>query len=146
MIIDNALVPNVAVAAGLTGIFATASVAVLWLQTRGRLNHCGKELKRLASDLDTMAQSLCAFQVSSNETMQKVEEKISTAVEGALPVHLPAQSMNRTRRSRALSMKRRGDDEHLIAASLNIPSGELELLFKVEQLVADSAEYDFEYR
>jgi hypothetical protein len=44
------------------------------------------------------------------------------------------QSLNLTRRARALHMRRRGDESHTIAAALGIPHGEVELLFKLDQL------------
>jgi hypothetical protein len=44
------------------------------------------------------------------------------------------QSLNLTRRARALHMRHRGDEPHSIAAALGIPHGEVELLFKLDQL------------
>jgi hypothetical protein len=44
------------------------------------------------------------------------------------------QSMNLTRRARAMHMRRRGDEPHTIAAALGISHGEVELLFKLDRI------------
>jgi hypothetical protein len=44
------------------------------------------------------------------------------------------RSLNLTRRARAMHMRRRGEEPHTIAAALGIPRGEVELLFKLDQI------------
>lgn len=45
------------------------------------------------------------------------------------------QSMNLTRRTRALNMRHRGDEPHTIAAALGVSRGEVELLFKLDRIL-----------
>jgi hypothetical protein len=45
------------------------------------------------------------------------------------------QSLNLTRRARAMHMRRRGDEPHTIAAALGVPPGEIELLFKLDRII-----------
>lgn len=61
--------------------------------------------------------------------LKSVEEKA-----GALPqVSAPKPGMNMTRRSQVLRMHRRGERPEQIAAALNLPLNEVELLLKVHQ-------------
>jgi hypothetical protein len=46
-----------------------------------------------------------------------------------------SQSLNLTRRARALHMSRRGDEAHTIAAALGVSHGEVELLLKLDRIL-----------
>jgi biopolymer transport protein ExbB/TolQ len=51
------------------------------------------------------------------------------------PAHLPRAGFNLTKRSQALRMHRRGEDPERIAAALESPVQEIELLLKVHRIV-----------
>jgi hypothetical protein len=53
----------------------------------------------------------------------------------ALPVPFVRPSLNLTRRTQALRMRRRGESAESIAAALCTPRNEIELLFKVYEMV-----------
>jgi DNA-binding NarL/FixJ family response regulator len=102
------------------------------------------------------AQKLChAAQV----TMKTVREECAAAMEAAqtqytviasevhsakseLPIEIlpgtPRPSMNVTRRSQALRLHRNGDSPERIAAALEVPRQEIDLLLKVHQLVLNN--------
>ncbi len=69
------------------------------------------------------------------ELASKVEEASRPAPEPPVPVYAgPGQSLNLTRRARALHMHRRGDEPHTIAATLGISFEEMELLLKLDHM------------
>ncbi|MGA3239317.1 MAG: hypothetical protein ABSG03_23830 [Bryobacteraceae bacterium] len=102
------------------------------------------------------AQKLChAAQI----TMKTVREDCAAAIEAAQtqyaavaselqsaklqpPVEIlpgtPRPSMNVTRRSQALRLHRQGDSPERIAAALEVPRQEIDLLVKVHQLVLNN--------
>ena len=52
---------------------------------------------------------------------------------------LPKQTLNLTKRSQALRMNRRGDGPEQIAAALEMPLQEVDLLLKVHRIVVNNA-------
>ena len=50
------------------------------------------------------------------------------------------QALNLTKRAQVLRMHNRGESVHSIAAALQIPSGEVSLLLKIEHLTDADAE------
>jgi hypothetical protein len=54
---------------------------------------------------------------------------------GPPPPGMPRAALNLSKRSQALRMHRRGEAPHQIAAALEIPGQELELLLKVHRIV-----------
>jgi DNA-binding NarL/FixJ family response regulator len=102
------------------------------------------------------AQRLCH---AARITMKTVREECAAAIEAAQtqnaavaselqsaklqpPVEIlpgiPRPSMNVTRRSQALRLHRQGDSAERIAATLELPRQEIELLVKVHQLVLNN--------
>jgi DNA-binding NarL/FixJ family response regulator len=102
------------------------------------------------------AQKLCH---AARITMKTVREECAAAIEAAqtqctviaserqsaklpLPVEIlpgtPRPSMNVTRRSQALRLHRNGDSPERIAAALEVPRQEIDLLLKVHQLVLNN--------
>ena len=51
----------------------------------------------------------------------------------------PRSGLNLTKRSQVIRMSRRGERAENIAASLSLPRGEVDLLLKINALVANSA-------
>lgn len=147
MSIDNALILDVAVTGAAAAIVAVAGLVGYWLHTRKQFHECRKQLKGFGSDLNKLQHSLTSLMSSMERSMVKIEQSISAQEKEAAVLPQPVgQSINLTRRARALSMKRRGEDEHMIAASLNIPAGELDLLLKVDRLMTEFAEPNPVYR
>jgi DNA-binding NarL/FixJ family response regulator len=102
------------------------------------------------------AQKLCH---KAQVTMKTVREECAVAVEAAQarctviaselesakshpPVEIlpgtPRPSMNLTRRSQALRLHRKGDSSERIAAALEVPTQEIDLLVKVHQIVLNN--------
>jgi DNA-binding NarL/FixJ family response regulator len=102
------------------------------------------------------AQKLCH---AAHITMKTVREECAAAIEAAQtqytviaselqsarlppPVEIPPgtsrPSMNVTRRSQALRLHRKGDSSEQIAAALEVPRQEIDLLLKVHQIVLNN--------
>jgi DNA-binding NarL/FixJ family response regulator len=102
------------------------------------------------------AQKLCH---AARITMKTVREECAAAIEAAQAQYAvmaselesaklqpaveilpgtPRPSMNVTRRSQALRLHRRGDSAERIAATLEVPRQEIDLLLKVHQLVLNN--------
>lgn len=65
---------------------------------------------------------------------QLLEFRREPAPEAPIPAQ-PKPGLNLSTRSQALRMHRRGDEPELIAAALDVPRQEIELLVKVHQIV-----------
>ena len=84
----------------------------------------------------------CAAAIEAAQTQYTViaseleSAKLQPAVE-ILP-GTPRPSMNVTRRSQALRLHRKGDSAERIAATLEVPRQEIDLLLKVHQLVLNN--------
>ena len=65
--------------------------------------------------------------------IQDAEERAALLV----PPTAPKSGLNISRRTQVIRMSRRGDRPENIAASLNLPKGEVELLLKVHRLAVD---------
>jgi len=77
---------------------------------------------------------------AAKETVSCLETKLHQ-IEEQTPVPAPASArsgFNLSKRSQALRMHRRGDNSNQIAAALQIPVQEVELLLKVHRIVLDN--------
>ena len=117
----NPLTPFVAVA------LALAACIAFFLSTKGEVYRL-----RRAADRNQLALA------------RKLQEMESTVVslsqrppEPAIPAPSPSlrPSLNLTRRTQALRMRRRGESAESIAAALAAPRNEIELLLKVYEIV-----------
>jgi hypothetical protein len=106
-----------------TGLLA---LLFLWLDARIDAGKCRHELTVMKECTDSALQEL-ASKVSEIAARPAPEPRQESPGIN--------QSLNLTRRSRALHMRRRGDEPHTIAAALGISHGEVELLFKLDQIV-----------
>jgi hypothetical protein len=105
-----------------TGLLA---LLFLWFDARIEANKHRHELTALKQCTDSALQELAS----------KVNEiEVRPAPESPREYPRVAQSLNLTRRARALHMRRRGDEPHTIAAALGISHGEVELLLKLDQI------------
>ena len=91
-----------------------------------RLNKRQQEAQQaLAEVVEKLRSELAAVQGA----MAELDERTA-----ALPqFHPPKPSMNTSRRSQVLRMHRRGDRPEQIAAALNLPQNEVDLLLKLHQ-------------
>jgi hypothetical protein len=113
-------------------ITGTGLVALLflWFGARIDASKCRHEITAMKQCTDTALQELAS----------KVGEIVARPAPEPLLEYpgIPqtiTQSLNLTRRARALHMRRRGDEPHTIAAALGISQGEVELLLKLDQMV-----------
>jgi DNA-binding NarL/FixJ family response regulator len=90
-----------------------------------------EEHEMVSAALDSFRSSLGSLQASLNE---------HEAALAASPQSPPSTlSMNLTKRSQALRMHRRGEKPEQIAATLQIPRSEVELLLKVHHSIVEQA-------
>jgi hypothetical protein len=106
-----------------TGLLA---LLFLWFGAKTDATKCRHEITAMKECTDSALQELAS----------KVNEIVARpAPEPPQEYPCITQSLNLTRRSRALHMRRRGDEPHTIAAALGISQREVELLFKLDQMV-----------
>jgi hypothetical protein len=105
-----------------TGLLA---LLFLWFGARMEASKCRHDITAMKELTD----------VALREIASKVDEIIERpAPEPVQEYHVVTQSLNLTRRARAMHMRRRGDEPHTIAAALGISHAEVELLFKLDQI------------
>ena len=94
--------------------------------------------RQLAASTETRIQTEMAAVRQSVEALSgQVQEAEQRSRVAAVPA-MPKPGMNLTRRSQALRMHRRGDRADQIAAALEIPLQEVDLLIKVHRIVMSS--------
>lgn len=100
-----------------------------------------RENHRLRRRLDTERDAYQAVLGSLRSTLNRLEEEvvIRQAEQCVLPPPPPPASLNRTKRSQALRLYRFGESPESIAASLQIPRNEVELLLKLHNGVLQQA-------
>jgi hypothetical protein len=109
-------------------ITGTGLVALiyLWFGARIDASKCRHEMTAMKECTDS----------ALHELASKVDEIVARPAPEPPQEHpCITQSLNLTRRARALHMRRRGDEPHTIAAALGISQGEVELLLKLDQMV-----------
>jgi hypothetical protein len=105
-----------------TGLLA---LLFLWFGAKVDASKCRHEMTAMKECTDSALQEL---------TVKVSEIAVRPAPEPPQEYPRITPSMNLTRRARALHMRRRGDEPHTIAAALGVSHGEVELLFKLEQI------------
>jgi len=106
-----------------TGLLA---LMFLWFGARVEASKCRHEMLAMKEGTD----------VALRELASKVDQiSARPATEPVQHVPVITQSLNLTRRAKALHMHRRGDASHTIAAALDVLRGEVELLFKLDQII-----------
>ena len=88
------------------------------------LNHCLK---------DSLESAAAAAANALEARLAAMQQELATA--GA--ASLADQQLNLTKRAQALRMQRRGEPSSTIAAVLRLPQNEIDLLIKLQNLVAD---------
>jgi hypothetical protein len=128
-------------------LYATQTVgfivclAMLLLAQRGRLRERRRrEQERLRHEMDRKetAESLLALRGSLDRLRAALEEERRPVGAAQFSV-IAGASMNLNKRGEALRLHRRGESAEHIAAALQVPRGEVNLLLKVQRLLtADS--------
>jgi hypothetical protein len=106
-----------------TGLIA---LLFLWVGAKVETSKCRHDIAAMKECTDTTLRELTL----------RVEEIVARPEPEAVQEYsVVANSLNLTRRTRALRMRRRGDAPHTIAAALNISRGEVDLMLKVDQML-----------
>jgi hypothetical protein len=132
----RALDPSIAPLALLSGLVLTAVAlsALSFLavfRSKAQVRDAEKRVKAGQESLEAMVESLRESQNSLAAQVREMREQPPIAlVPGS-----PKAGLNLTTRSQALRMNRRGDPPDRIAAALNIPLQEVDLLLKVHRIV-----------
>jgi hypothetical protein len=121
----------VAAAALAVGLFAVRRARVLAAQTEKRALERCDELRDAGAELRNAVENQAA------QLAQLAQEQIAQQQIMVMP-GLPRAGMNLSKRSQVLRMHRRGDGPDRIAAALELPQQEVELLIKVHRLVIAS--------
>jgi hypothetical protein len=117
-------------------ITGTGLVALLflWFGARIDASKCRHEITAMKKCTDSALQEL-ASKVGEIVARPAPEPPLESPGVPQSVTLSTTQSLNLTRRARALHMRRRGDEAHTIAAALGISQGEVELLLKLDQMV-----------
>lgn len=113
---------------------AALGIGLGWISVL--LFRTAREGRQCRTDL-AMAQQETAEII--RELRSKMEEVAARSMPAAAAESATVpQSLNLTRRARALHMRRRGEQPYTIAAALSASQGEVDLLLKLDRLVHES--------
>jgi hypothetical protein len=110
----------------------------LWITARIELSAVRHEVSDSRLTLGTQVQELSAS-LTQLRSDQAKEKEARPAVAG------PGRSLNLTKRSQIVRMHRRGETEASIAAALQAPRNEVELVLKLEKMLNAAALSKDEY-
>jgi hypothetical protein len=119
-----------------TGLLA---LLYLWFSARLEVSKCRKDVSTIKTSTEGALRELASKvqDALSRDVSTRPEEKPVPVCEPTMAV---TQSLNLTRRARALHMRARGEGPQTIAAALGISQGEVKLLFNLDRLVRKPAE------
>jgi len=104
-----------------------------WFRTNALLAAAGQNARtaqtKLAAEVQAVRQTMEALAVQVQDAQQQARQMAPA---------IPRPGLNLTRRSQALRMHRRGEPPDQIAAALEIPRQEVDLLLKVHRIVISS--------
>ena len=124
----------------LTGVGLISSLT-LWASSKVELRQVRRSMKSSLAELEKGVTNLNASIDDVRRTKSAVPEPALLPAPAPAPVPVPVmQGLNLTRRTQILRMKRRGENAQSIAATLQIPIGEVSLILKMEQLQGASLE------
>jgi|HubBroStandDraft_1064217.scaffolds.fasta_scaffold890543_1 hypothetical protein len=119
-----------------TGLMA---LLFLWFGAKIEASKCRHEMTAMKKCTDSALQELASkvSEIVARPAPEPPLEYPGMACPGITQstTQSTTQSLNLTRRARALHMRRRGEEPHTIAAALGISHGEVELLLKLDQMV-----------
>ena len=110
-------------------MLAVAAIAGLFL-----LASLEREIRQLKSRLRRPSQAELVSQEEFQLRLQRLNERLQAAEDrSSIPVPAPVtQGLNLNKRTQALRMSHRGAPANKIAATLNLPRREVELLLKIQ--------------
>jgi hypothetical protein len=107
-----------------------AFLCIIWL-LGNRIRAIGSAAAKRQSELERRVEEMGAALRDMASELES-QRAISAA-------RLPAASLNLNKRSQALAMLRRNETAEVVAAALELPPAEVQLLMKVEQTLASAA-------
>jgi hypothetical protein len=113
--ISGPLLQYLILGAGLIGL------TVLWIGVKTEVHHCEEQIRSLKQELGELRGK---GQVESSDPGPVASPGSATAL----------HSLNLTARGRILRMSRRGESVNTIASALQVPTNEVELTLKLDQL------------
>jgi hypothetical protein len=123
----NPLVIALAISGGLVVGAAGLTLFLLW-----RAHALLRTLKERAAHREQENKELAAHLIALSARIQELERAPASA---ALVPTIPRAGMNLNKRSQALRLHRQREQPEQIAAALELPQQEVELLIKVHQIV-----------
>lgn len=116
------------------GLGGVALSFAAFLQASSSTRILDRRSKNRCQELETAFEAAKQTVSSLEEKVQQIEEKTSAAP----PPAVPRSGFNLSTRSQALRMNRRGANSSQIAAALQIPIQEVDLLLKVHRIVLNN--------
>ncbi len=107
-----------------------ASGLALFITLKGEFRRFETRWSKRQSALEEAVQAMCAEIETLAERVKEAEERAGVLV----PPTPPKSGLNLGKRSQALRMFRRGEMPEQIAAALDLPQNEVELLIKVHRI------------
>jgi DNA-binding NarL/FixJ family response regulator len=108
-------------------LFLVVKVEVRKLEARWKRRHQG---------LEETVHQMQAELAEIRDRLREAEERAGVLV----PPAPPRSGLNLSKRTQALRMFARGESPEHIAAALSLPEGEVELLVKVQRMLAEQAQ------
>jgi Flp pilus assembly protein TadB len=102
-----------------------AASLLLWIGAKAELRTLRKDMAEFREKAEGELRNLSAGLEEIRTARQTAPEPLAAPV---------GQALNLTKRAQVLRMHNRGESIHSIAAALQIPSGEVNLLLKIERL------------
>jgi len=124
LILPYAILCGLVLAAVATSLFAVFGSKAMIRSANDRARDAQTQLEE---GLQAMRQTVEGLAAQVQDVQQQPRVMVAPG--------LPKPGLNLTKRSQALRMHRRGDSPDLIAASLEIPLQEVDLLIKVNRIV-----------
>ena len=112
------------------GIVAVALMTCMILSLGTRLELC--KVRKAAEE---SKKTLLAKLEETQKAMAQLSEQMAQTAQAAIPGGPIRHSINLTKRTQALRMRRRGESAESITAALSVPRNEVELLLKMQDLM-----------
>jgi len=90
----------------------------------------------LAGGLSLALYLFCTVKRELRRSERRMEEFRTRLEEPPVPSRMPPAGIDLSRRAQALRMRRRGEAPASVASALGLPGNQVELLWKVEDLLA----------
>ena len=118
-------------------VLLTAGIAAcgyVFVSLRGDIEKLSRHIKRQQEQFDALKADVATELAAAKARLQETEERAGVLVSPPPP----RSGLNLNKRSQALRMSRIGEKPEHIAAALDLPRKEVELLLKVQKIVLAS--------